>query len=219
MSAADAPSADELGRAVRTLLAHAAVRRRDEWEHVRDALVEVPSLDEDRLYQAHRHAERKRWLLARVPLLGTTELVELMPDRIAADRNTARVLARWRGEGQVLGVPIKRDWRYPAAQLDARGAVHAALLPVLARARAAGYDDWEILYWLARPRAVPADAVAGRPLDVPDDASLEAIAARAADRQANDATAASAAASPSPFERLAVDDIVGFERVADAWLG
>ena len=63
----------------------AAVRRREDREHVRDALAEIRGLDEDRLYRTRRHAERKRWLLDHVRLLGTAELAEFMPDRITAD--------------------------------------------------------------------------------------------------------------------------------------
>ena len=218
LSTSHGPTPEELERAVRTLVEHAASAHRDRWEAVVDLLADTPALDADRLYQAQRHAEHKRWLLSHVRLLGTGDVVDLMPDRFGAGRNASRVLERLRADGTLLGVVVGRDWRYAADQFDARGEPHAALAPLVREARAQGYDAWEILHWLARPcTTLPVEVEPGRPIDGLDpDASLDEIVSAAAE---SDGAAPRPDPLPSPFAWLARGDTEHFERAAAGWLG
>ena len=217
---ATAPDRAAAVRALRTLLDYGASHAREAYEHVVDAISEAAVLDENQLYQARRHAERKRHLIRSTTLLGTDDLVALMPDRLSRDSNTARTLATLRDRGEVLGVKLKGDWRYPAAQFDRRGEVHAALVPVLMRARKQGYDGWETLHWLTTPRPVHlAPVVPGRPLEPSRDVrSLDDIAVAARARHEAEPPEADGPAV-APFALLAAGDMPAFERLARRWLG
>lgn len=213
----DVPSREEAGAALRTLLRYSSAHRAQAWQRAVDGLVDSASLDVDQLYQAQRHAALRRWVLEHVPLLSPGEMGRLLVDRVGADSNTARRVERLRREGELVAIPFKSGWRYPAAQLDRRGRVHAALPELVRRATAQDYEPWEIVYWLARPteRRVPAAVgrplVGGRRFD-----SVEAMYAAIAEETPG---ADPVRPGPSPFALLAAGEEDAFGEATRHWLG
>lgn len=213
----DAPSDTELDAALRTVVRHLKARRQDEWERAVEGLADSVTLDPDQLYQAQRYAALKGWVLEHVPLAEPSALAALIPERVGRDTNTARTIERLRADGQLLAVPYKRGWRYPLAQIDRRGRVHAPIPALLARATEQGYDPWEIVHFLARPTVTYPPLVVGtavadaRALD-----SLDALVDAAVEHAPEQSPPT---LGPSPFERLAAGDEAGFARAARHFLG
>ena len=191
--------------------------RREQWDAAVEGLMGSPSLEIDQLYQAQRYAALKRWVMDHVNVLEPGELAALIPDRVGRDSNTSRTVERLRKRHELLALPYKSGWRYPAAQVDRRGQVHAALPAVVARASRDGYEPWEIAYWLARPTEIHPPVVPGR---APEGDFREATI-----EQMMDAAIAGAprqppvVPGPSPFELLAAGELSGFERAVRRWLG
>ena len=212
------PDRAEAERALQTLVDFSAARERDDYDRLVETLVQSPTVDANRLHQARLHAERKRHLIETEVLLGTDELVRLMPDRIRAGGNASRTLQGLRDRHELLGVRLMREWRYPACQLDAQGEVFAALPAVLRIAHAQGYTPWEVLHWLAAPGPAPAGPVVpGRALEPTGTGeTLGEIARRAIAQHANDPL------PPAPVRPIAVlagGDVATFEHLAGRWLG
>lgn len=179
--------------------------------------MESSSLDADQRYQARRHAALKRWVIEHVHVLEPGELARLIPDRVGRATNTGRVVERLRKRNELPALPCKSGWRYPAAQIDGRGRVHAPLPRLIARATAQDYEPWEIVYWLARPTEVHAPPVVGR---APEPArryeSLDDMWQAAVE----DAPPQPPPTwGPSPFTLLAAGELDRFAEVATAWLG
>jgi|GEM_PF-4676883 len=210
------PDEQALGDAVRTLFDHVVSTRQGRRDELVELLSHSPSIDEDRLYQARRRAEDQRRILASVEMLGTHDLVSLMPDRLNGESNLPRALERLRKQGRLLGVPVRGNWRYPVAQFDERGQVNQPLSDALRRAAARGYDEWEILGWLSTPRSSALSAVEpGRPLEqLATGATLEAIVSGAL----LDGDPPDEPSMCTPFEWLARGDWDEFEAAAERWL-
>ena len=191
--------------------------RREQWDAAVEGLMDSPSLEIDQLYQAQRYAALKRWVMDHVNVLEPGELAALIPDRLGRDSNTSRTVERLRKRHELLALPYKSGWRYPAAQIDRRGRVHPALPAVVARASRDGYEPWEIVYRLARPTEIHPPVVPGR---APEGDFREATI-----EQMMDAAIAGAppqppvTPGPSPFELLAAGELSGFERAVRRWLG
>jgi len=213
---ADPPDERALRQAVRTLLDHLDSTRRARRDEIVELLCTAPSMDEDRLYQAYRRAADQRQLMTSVAMLGTQELAALMPDRLPSGSNLPRALERLRAQGKLLGVQVRGNWRYPAAQFDARGQVSGLLSETLLRAVARGYDEWETLHWLATPRtAAAADVEPGCPIEgLGADASLDEIVSRAL----SDGEVPIDPPMETPFEWLARGGLDRFRTAANRWL-
>ena len=208
------PSPDEVLRAFEVLLRDAAARAPEAFDRAVDALVDHVEVRDDRRRQAWLHAELRQGVLDTVELLSPREMARLLPHVVGGDSNIARALDRARARGDLLAVPCRNSWRYPAEQVGPRGEVHEGLGDAVRRATAAGYGPWEITDWFAHPidaPAAPARALAGheRSLDVDEVFALASA----------DAPSAPAELGPSPFELLALEDTRGFEDALDAWLG
>lgn len=187
------------------------------WDQLVELLSRAPSIDEDQLYQAYRRAADQRELMASVKMLGAQDLRSLMPDLLSSKGGETRSLEDLRSRGELLGVLIRGTWRYPADQFD-QCRVREPLPEVLSRARARGYDEWEILHWLTTPRVsdVP-DVEPGRPIDgLGANASLDDIVSHAA---GDDEARKTDPPMGSPFEWLARGGIDAFRAAASRWLG
>ena len=218
----EAPSEEEVSRAVDTLMRLSAARADEQWERAVEGLHDSPTLDADRLYQAQQHATLRHWVLDEVDLLGPGEIAALLPHRVGTDSNVARAVDRLRERGELLAVRYKDVWRYPSDQISAKGEVHASIPGTVVRARAQGYDPWEIVYRLARPTETPPPAFVGRPLEHDGRTlSLDALFAEAGELVPDSASAESVQTEigPSPFEMLAAGDDDAFERAVLDWLG
>ena len=175
------------------------------------------ALDADQLYQAQRHAALRRWVLEHVPLLGPGEIGQLLVDRVGADSDAARNVERLRGDGELVAIPFESGWRYPAAQLDRCGRVHAALPDVVQRAAAQDYERWELVYWLARPTEHRAPVALGRPLE--GEHRFDSIEAMYDVIVEETPTADPVRPGPSPFALLAAGDANAFDEAVRRWLG
>ena len=199
-----------------------AVRSDEQWERAVEGLQDSPTLDADQLYQAQQHATLRRWVLDEVELLGPGEIAALLPHRVGTDSNVARAIDKLRERGELLAVRYKDVWRYPSDQITPKGEVHAPIPGVVVRARAQGYDPWEIVYRLARPIETPPPVHVGRPLEHDGKTlSLDELFAAAGELVSASAVAEPVHADtcPSPFELLAAGDDDAFDRAVLDWLG
>ncbi len=94
-----------------------------------------------------RLAEERERIIETVPMLDATQLARLRGSRAREHRALAQ---RWRDSGELLGVRVGREFRYPEFQFDPRsGQIRPQMTGILARVRA-GEDDpdgWRAMHW------------------------------------------------------------------------
>jgi hypothetical protein len=129
--------------------------------------------------QARRNAEARTALLQEFGALRSQEVAELAGSRAA---NRAALANRWRGEGQILAVPLGDELLYPGFQFTSEGRPHPTVRNALAELRTdPRITDWQAALWFASPTGWLGGQ---RPVDVLDDRPDAVI--QAAHREVSD---------------------------------
>ncbi|MGH2761784.1 MAG: hypothetical protein ACRDL4_04905 [Thermoleophilaceae bacterium] len=173
------PAALSVLTAVRKLIAH---RRRsgDLIDRLMPDELELPT--PAAVLQARRNAEARTALLREFGALRSDEVAELAGSRAS---NRAALANRWRGEGQLLAVPVGDELLYPGFQFTPEGRPHPAIRGALGWLRSdPSTSDWQAALWFTSPTGWLGGR---RPVDLLDE-DPESVA-EAARREAADLAA------------------------------
>jgi hypothetical protein len=131
-------------------------------ETIEQALVgDVEQLGNNLLVQARISGEAKRALLRDDELLTATQVSTLLGSK---SENARQYASKRRARGELLAVPRKNQFVYPAFQFDRkRKTVYPEIAPV-GKLLDATADPWGVLAWWVTPNARLADERAPRDL-------------------------------------------------------
>ena len=186
-----------------------------EWTTTVDTLTYCPTLDQDQVIQAQKHAEEKRRLLKEYTFCTASKFSDLLATFLEESSNKPRTLARWLKENKLLGMKIKGDWHYPAIQVNNKGEFYKNLPQLIPRAVQAGYTHWEIMSWLVSPFTIEMEHEVGKPLE-----NLETLQSPGDVMRAIKALPdPEAPIQVIPLKLLQGNENTAFKKTAGQWLG